>query len=196
MRARSIAFASLFAAVLVGLPAAVCAEEPQRLVRALGPQTFTPGGQASFAAPSTDGRWLLTVRRGDPSQKADVLLNGRVVLCKHRRGGEGLVFRVRVRVRPSNVLEVRLPGKQGKPDKKDTPAVRLTSIRKLEALAPGLALETARDLLDDPDTSSLLRANAVAVLARSSDPRADELLAGLDPKSQQLARSLRQRARR
>jgi hypothetical protein len=81
-------------------------------------------------------------------------------------------------------------------DPRATPAVRLTSIRKLEALAPGLALETARDLLDDPDTSSLLRANAVAVLARSSDPRADELLAGLDPKSQQLARSLRQRARR
>ena len=71
--------------------------------------------------------------------------------------------------------------------------VRLTALRRLEREGPGRATDVAARLLSETPGDPQLRANAVAVLARSSDPRADAVLARQEPRYQQLAARLRER---
>lgn len=68
------------------------------------------------------------------------------------------------------------------------PNVRYAALRRLEAEHPTSAVSTAIAVLDD--TCSLVRLNALAVLARSQDPRAAEALARTDARSQRLAQNL------
>lgn len=69
-----------------------------------------------------------------------------------------------------------------------TPQVRYAALRRLEHDAPEAALDAALAALDAPDP--LLRTNAVAVLARSTDPRAAAALESLDESHRRLARAL------
>lgn len=68
------------------------------------------------------------------------------------------------------------------------PNVRYAALRRLEADHPASAVPAAIAVLDD--TCSLVRLNALAVLARSQDPRAAEALARTDARSQRLAQNL------
>jgi hypothetical protein len=67
--------------------------------------------------------------------------------------------------------------------------LRYVALRELEERAPAEAVTTAIALLAG-DPGPLLHANAVAVLARSHDPRAKDALSRLDEKSQKLAKKL------
>lgn len=68
------------------------------------------------------------------------------------------------------------------------PDVRYAALRRLEADAPADAVTAAIAVLDDP--TSLVRLNAIAVLARSQDPRAKAALERVDARSQRLAHTL------
>lgn len=68
------------------------------------------------------------------------------------------------------------------------PHVRYAALRRLEETAPEQAVSAAIAALTD--TTSLVRLNAIALLARSQDPRAREALGRIDPRSQRLAQAL------
>lgn len=68
------------------------------------------------------------------------------------------------------------------------PDVRYAALRRLEADAPADAVTAAIAVLDDP--TSLVRLNAIAVLARSQDPRAKAALERVDARSRRLAHTL------
>lgn len=68
------------------------------------------------------------------------------------------------------------------------PNVRYGALRRLEAERPGEAVSAAIEVLED--TTALVRLNAIAVLARSQDPRAGAALARVDARSQRLAQNL------
>ena len=74
-------------------------------------------------------------------------------------------------------------------DRSLAPQLRYTALRRLEGLAPADAVTAAIGCLDD--TASLVRLNAIALLARIDDPRAKTALARVDPRSQRLAQALR-----
>lgn len=67
--------------------------------------------------------------------------------------------------------------------------LRLTALRRLSELAPGEAVPVAARLVGDSD--ELLRINALALLARTSDARAREVVAGLVPADQAMVAKLR-----
>ena len=75
------------------------------------------------------------------------------------------------------------------------PEVMVACLGKLATEDPEAALEAASGLAKDPNANGLVRANAVGLLARSQDPRADEAIRGLPPKYQRLAKTLRQQDR-
>lgn len=70
------------------------------------------------------------------------------------------------------------------------PQVRYTALRRLEEVDGERSVEVALALLDDP--APLVQTNAIAVLVRSGDPRADAALSGMDPRSQRIAAALAQ----
>ena len=65
-------------------------------------------------------------------------------------------------------------------------------LQTLEERAPSAALEVASDLVTHPKATNLVKANAVALLVRSEDARAENALASLPPKYKRLAATLRQ----
>lgn len=69
--------------------------------------------------------------------------------------------------------------------------VRVASLRRLEESEAARALASARAILADPGADAQVKANAVAVLARSEDPEADRLIARLEPRYRRLAMALR-----
>lgn len=68
------------------------------------------------------------------------------------------------------------------------PNVRYGALRRLETERPDEAVSAAIEVLED--TTALVRLNAIAVLARSQDPRAGAALARVDARSQRLAQNL------
>ena len=78
-------------------------------------------------------------------------------------------------------------------DTKLTQQVRYSSLRKLEQADPDQAVLAAIDLVKDGQ--SLVRNNAIALLARSQDPRAKAAIKGLSPQQQKLAAALARRSR-
>ena len=72
-----------------------------------------------------------------------------------------------------------------------SPPVRYAALRRLEQLWPYQAVEVARQRLEDP--VPLIRTNALAVLARSRDPAAREVLQGLDARRREVAAAIASR---
>ena len=72
-----------------------------------------------------------------------------------------------------------------------SPPVRYAALRRLEQLWPYQAVEAARQRLEDP--VPLIRNNALAVLARSRDPAAREVLQGLDARRREVAAAIASR---
>jgi len=71
------------------------------------------------------------------------------------------------------------------------PNLRLTALRRLERDDPEQAVSVALELVRSKDPKHrLLRINAVAVLARSRDPRAERALKHLDPDLERLAQAV------
>lgn len=68
------------------------------------------------------------------------------------------------------------------------PEVRYAALRRLEQDDGDQALKVAIDLLAEQDR--LIRSNAIAVLVRSDDPRADEALDALQGSNRRLALAL------
>lgn len=68
------------------------------------------------------------------------------------------------------------------------PQIRYAALRRLEQLYPREAVKAAIARLEDP--VSLVRSNALAVLARSRDPEARQALDGLDPRRREVAARL------
>lgn len=75
-----------------------------------------------------------------------------------------------------------------------TPQVRYAALRRLEELDSPRAVPAALTLLREPGGDAFLRNNVVAFLARSTDPRAEQAIANLDPRLRRLAETLRQQA--
>lgn len=71
------------------------------------------------------------------------------------------------------------------------PEVSLAMLSELDAKAPALAVGAASVLAARATTDRHVRANAVALLARSTDPRAAEALSQLPARYRQLAAALR-----
>ena len=65
------------------------------------------------------------------------------------------------------------------------PQLRYAALRRLEQLSPRQAVQAAIERLEDP--ASLVRTNALAVLARSRDPDARRAIEGLDPRRREVA---------
>ena len=76
-----------------------------------------------------------------------------------------------------------------------SPEVRYAALRRLEELDSPHALPSALTLLRTSE-DSFLKTNAVAFLARSTDPRAEQALEALEPRLRQLARALRAESQR
>lgn len=70
-------------------------------------------------------------------------------------------------------------------------ATRLTALRRLEVLEPDQSVEFAAELANDQREPSALRANAVALLARSDHAEAAKAIAELGPADQRLVRQIR-----
>lgn len=71
------------------------------------------------------------------------------------------------------------------------PQTRYAALRRLEALDPAAAVDAA--IAATTDASPLVRHNALALLARSQDPRAAEAVALLDDRSRRVAAALARR---
>lgn len=71
------------------------------------------------------------------------------------------------------------------------PELQVVMLQELQAQSEPDALEIAIELATAKSSDRLVRANAVALLARSQDPRAGEALAALPEKYQRLAKALR-----
>lgn len=71
------------------------------------------------------------------------------------------------------------------------PRLRYAALRQLEAEAPEEAVAAALAVLDD--VTPLVRLNAIALLTRAQDPRAQTALAQLDDRSRRLAGALARR---
>lgn len=71
------------------------------------------------------------------------------------------------------------------------PRLRYTALRRLETEAPEEAVTAALAVLDD--VTPLVRLNAIALLTRARDPRAQTALAQLDDRSRRLAGALARR---
>jgi HEAT repeat protein len=71
------------------------------------------------------------------------------------------------------------------------PQVRYAALRRLEHEDPPAAVSAALIALDD--VTPLVRLNAIAVLARTTDPRAAAALEKLDERSRRLAQALARR---
>jgi hypothetical protein len=69
------------------------------------------------------------------------------------------------------------------------PGLRVAALRRSESIAPKAAVETATKLASATDR--LVRENAIAVLARSSDPSAAAAIESLPAESKALALDLR-----
>ncbi|MCI0634077.1 MAG: hypothetical protein L0206_09215, partial [Actinobacteria bacterium] len=79
---RGSALGALALACVLAFAATAKADEceAQRLVSAFGPQTYAQGTHAaSFAAPTTAGRWFVTVERSGPAVTGTVRLNGQAL---------------------------------------------------------------------------------------------------------------------
>jgi len=74
---------------------------------------------------------------------------------------------------------------------KTPPELQVVMLKDLEAQSEPDALAVAIQLASAKTSDRLVRANAVALLARSQDPRAGEALAALPEKYQRLAKALR-----
>lgn len=94
--------------------------------------------------------------------------------------------------RPDGVEEPRpAPAREAAPPPNSTPAERVSALRDLEQRDKAAATVTAMRLVHDP--APLVRANAVAVLARNPSPAGDRVLASLDAESRQLALAVAER---
>jgi len=146
MSHRARLLAAVVAAALAAAAAPVIADDavtPRRLVRAFGPRVVEApaSGASTFAAPSAAGRWFLTARRDGPGVRADVLLNGRVVLGR-RDFARGLA-RVEVSLAALNTIEVRGGGRgRGGGAARGRGSGRLTLV--VEGVVPEDALATPR----------------------------------------------------
>ena len=70
-------------------------------------------------------------------------------------------------------------------DRRLAPEVRYAALRRLEETAPATAVDVAMALLREDER--FLRNNAIAVLVRSEDPRADLIVASLQGDDRRLA---------
>ena len=73
-------------------------------------------------------------------------------------------------------------------DRRLAPEVRYAALRRLEEAAPATAVDVAMALLGEDER--FLRNNAIAVLVRSEDPRADLIVASLRGDDRRLADAL------